>query len=255
MTFLDARRGEPYPQVSQILCWYAILHYHNPEHLQFTDTSGLRISYSTRPRRYAQDFFYSINVEASVGTLLGARRGSRRHLGFAPRRAPRKPIGRGGLEGDAAPAGPAALVPDQDVRGHGRGQGTKYFGTRLDLCRPKPLRNFQRRCVDAPRAKYPQVAGRTDPAQRLISTQVYFHAHAVGSEMYAMLWRDGAAIEMASEEHWSYFHPSDLPLKPGAASEIRDGDVLQTTCVFNTTARKNATRFGPARTDEMRRAA
>lgn len=77
-----------------------------------------------------------------------------------------------------------------------------------------------------------------------------FHAHLLGIEAYSERIRDGVSTPLVEDNVWHFddqyaniLYPKNITLKTG--------DVLQSTCVFNSQARANATVIGAETTDEM----
>lgn len=79
---------------------------------------------------------------------------------------------------------------------------------------------------------------------------VNFHGHLLASEMYQTLSRNGSMIDMGSAAAWHYddqvWH-SLLSLN----FSLRVGDVLQSTCVYDSTERPGPTKMGTETVDEM----
>merc|ERR1711871_488677 len=80
-----------------------------------------------------------------------------------------------------------------------------------------------------------------------------FHAHLAGHEMYMARIRNGEKVDIASQPLWTY---DDQPLFSTLTKgfDLRPGDILQTTCVFDTTkgiGAKGPLRFGLETIDEM----
>ncbi|KAL7540769.1 hypothetical protein ACHAWF_011241 [Thalassiosira exigua] len=109
-------------------------------------------------------------------------------------------------------------------------------------------------------------------------TGINYHAHLLGREMYATLLRgeaDGEADEAAtsifksaavttaedlqSQEFWIYDYQTTFPfegevIQNGVALKgtlVRPGDKIQATCVYDSTARTEATQFSVSTYDEM----
>jgi len=85
---------------------------------------------------------------------------------------------------------------------------------------------------------------------------VNYHAHDIGSEMYTRITRNGKSYNLASMRQWNFNDQINVNLA-GRKLTLQDGDVVQTTCVFNTAgtgsrpARQDPTRFGFDSDDEM----
>lgn len=81
----------------------------------------------------------------------------------------------------------------------------------------------------------------------------YFHAHLAGVEMYQTLTRDGVVTDLASQPIWHYDDQQVFPLLTQGYN-VTTGDVLQSTCVYDTTkgvGAKEPLRFGRETIDEM----
>jgi hypothetical protein len=79
---------------------------------------------------------------------------------------------------------------------------------------------------------------------------INYHAHLLGTEMYFTLKRDGLVHNLASTSVWHYDDQKTFDLLPYNLS-IRVGDVLQSTCVFNSAQREGMTTFYLETVDEM----
>jgi hypothetical protein len=80
---------------------------------------------------------------------------------------------------------------------------------------------------------------------------VGYHAHLLGREMYAELTTaDGKSIDFGSQRIW---HFDDQKARNVLLNNwtLRTGDHLQTTCIFDSTARTENTVIGIETTDEM----
>ena len=79
---------------------------------------------------------------------------------------------------------------------------------------------------------------------------VNFHAHLLGTEMYAELWRDGKRTAIHNDNAWFFDDQYDKNVDD-AQLVLKNGDVLQATCVMDASGQTSATRFGIETTDEM----
>ncbi|CAE8632370.1 unnamed protein product [Polarella glacialis] len=85
---------------------------------------------------------------------------------------------------------------------------------------------------------------------------VNYHAHDIGSEMYTQITRGGTSYNLASMRQWNFNDQINVNLVSKGLT-LQDGDVVQTTCVFNTAGtgarpnRTKAVRFGFGSYDEM----
>ena len=81
----------------------------------------------------------------------------------------------------------------------------------------------------------------------------FYHAHLAGTEMYMTRTRDGAKTNLASQPIWHYDDQRNFELTT-QGFDLRSGDQLQTTCVYDTTKGVGATAplsFGKETIDEM----
>eukprot|EP00936_MAST-01D_sp_MAST-1D-sp1_P001200 g1200.t1 len=80
----------------------------------------------------------------------------------------------------------------------------------------------------------------------------FFHAHLLATEMYQSLIKHdtGAHIDLGSMRHWSYEDETAVPLDAKGV-ELVAGDVLSSTCVYNTQSMNTTTPFGRSTYDEM----
>ena len=92
-----------------------------------------------------------------------------------------------------------------------------------------------------------EITGATDDVN-LFSAN--FHAHLLGAEMYAELWRDGERTTIHNDGAWFFDDQYDRNLEERGLV-LKNGDVLQSTCVMDASARSSSTRFGVETTDEM----
>ena len=76
------------------------------------------------------------------------------------------------------------------------------------------------------------------------SIQVYTHAHLLAREYYMLIWRDGKAHHVFKDANWSFGRPFNNTVPPSERNiRLRSGDVLQHTCVYNSsTARPSENR-------------
>mmetsp|Transcript_27438 Transcript_27438/g.82664 ORF Transcript_27438/g.82664 Transcript_27438/m.82664 type:complete len:346 (+) Transcript_27438:299-1336(+) len=89
-----------------------------------------------------------------------------------------------------------------------------------------------------------------DPATRV--DNVYTHAHLLAREYYMLIWRDGKAHHVFKDANWSFGRPFNNTVPPSERNiRLRSGDVLQHTCVYNSSTRTATTRYGPNTDDEM----
>jgi len=79
---------------------------------------------------------------------------------------------------------------------------------------------------------------------------INFHGHLLGVEMYAERIRDNKRLTLAADSIWHFDDQfaEHMYLKH---ITIKDGDVIQSTCVFNSHVRNTATVVGLETTDEM----
>jgi len=87
-------------------------------------------------------------------------------------------------------------------------------------------------------------------ADELPVVSAWLRTLSLGSEVHATLTRGGAAETMWSTGSWNHSDRAVVPLL-GRHLTIRAGDVLQTTCVFDSTSRERRTRFGLEADDEV----
>ena len=74
--------------------------------------------------------------------------------------------------------------------------------------------------------------------------------HRLAREMYVWTWRDGIAHDMFSDANWDFMHHhSAVPRERDF--RLRNGDLLQQACVYNSTERTSTTRFGMSTETEM----
>jgi hypothetical protein len=80
----------------------------------------------------------------------------------------------------------------------------------------------------------------------------FFHAHLLGTEMYQSVTKkdSGEVIDLGSMRFWTYDDEKAIPVDSKNVSLV-EGDVLSTTCVYDTTGRSKATAFGLSTYDEM----
>lgn len=84
-----------------------------------------------------------------------------------------------------------------------------------------------------------------------IATDVWYHAHLLGKEMYTTLIpKDdpNARIDLKSAPVWTYEDQSGRSLGEVA---LRPGDKIQTTCVYDSTSKTKNTQFDLSTYDEM----
>ena len=83
-------------------------------------------------------------------------------------------------------------------------------------------------------------------------TDSFFHAHLLGTEMYQSVFKHdtGAHIDLGSMRHWTYADETAVPLD-SKGLDLHAGDVLLSTCVYNTQHMSEATKFGRSTYDEM----
>lgn len=100
-------------------------------------------------------------------------------------------------------------------------------------------------------------------------TSVNYHAHLLGREMYTTLLSEAVddesqtkivATDMESREVWDYNDQATLPLGYDIANsinstlngiEVKPGDKIEVTCVYDSTSREEETSFGLSTYDEM----
>ena len=90
-----------------------------------------------------------------------------------------------------------------------------------------------------------------EPPLQIIGTN--FHAHLAGVEMYMTRTRGSVRTDLASQPIWYYDDQKMFPLLT-QSYDLRPGDRLQATCVYDTTKGVGATgplRFGKETIDEM----
>jgi len=79
-----------------------------------------------------------------------------------------------------------------------------------------------------------------------------FHAHLLGHEMYLDLWRDGERHRIRDEQLWHFDDQAlETELKGVKGLVLKNGDILQSTCVYDSTGRSEATTFATGTSDEM----
>jgi dopamine beta-monooxygenase len=92
-------------------------------------------------------------------------------------------------------------------------------------------------------------------SQKMLNQPLYVmaaanHMHYLGSSMKVELFRAGVKlIDITNEDHYSYDSPVVFNHDP--AIEIRPGDDIRTTCVFNSKSSVDYVEFGLATSDEM----
>lgn len=69
---------------------------------------------------------------------------------------------------------------------------------------------------------------------------VYYHAHLLGGEMYQEVLRDGQKIDLGSQPIWHYDDQAVFSLLDRDL-EIRPGDKIQSTCVYDSSGRTEDT--------------
>ena len=79
---------------------------------------------------------------------------------------------------------------------------------------------------------------------------VTHHGHLLGTEMYDTLTRDGVTRDLGSQPIWNYDDQSQRLMTTWNLT-LSVGDVIQSTCVFNSTQRRRSTRFNLETADEM----
>ena len=79
---------------------------------------------------------------------------------------------------------------------------------------------------------------------------VTHHGHLLGMEMYDTLTREGVTRDLGSQPIWNYNDQSQRLMTTWNVT-VKPGDVIQSTCVFNSTQRRRRTRFSLETTDEM----
>lgn len=89
-----------------------------------------------------------------------------------------------------------------------------------------------------------------DKPLRVMDT--FFHAHLLGAEMYQSVRKanTGDIVDLGSMRHWSYEDETIVPLD-GKGVELRVGDTLSSTCVYNSESKLEATHFGLSTFEEM----
>jgi len=89
-----------------------------------------------------------------------------------------------------------------------------------------------------------------DEPVRVISS--FYHAHLIGSEMYQTIIRDstGERFDLGSQSFW-YYNDQSLFNLLGRNITLYPGDRVQSTCVFDSRGRPQATPMSVATTDEM----
>jgi len=93
----------------------------------------------------------------------------------------------------------------------------------------------------------------TDETTELRVLAVNYHAHLLGREMYTEIQQTmGSTVPMSlgSESKW-HFDDQGWTNVYNAGVTIRTGDVIQSTCVMDTSSRTTATVMGVETTDEM----
>ena len=80
----------------------------------------------------------------------------------------------------------------------------------------------------------------------------FFHAHLLATEMYQSVIKHdtGLHIDLGSMRHWNYADETAVPLD-SKDLELVTGDVLFSTCVYNSMGKNKATPFGRSTFDEM----
>ena len=130
-----------------------------------------------------------------------------------------------------------------------------YIGSKKHMLIPAnaPRWFVTRRC------KVTGLAGGGDTANAPVTAVgTFYHAHLLGREMYMTLERagdpDGAVVDLRSQRIWHYDDQSMFWLdgEHGLGGiEVRVGDTLQTTCVYDSRGRDKATTFHLETVDEM----
>ena len=86
----------------------------------------------------------------------------------------------------------------------------------------------------------------------LRAMDTFFHAHLLGTEMYQSVTKadTGEMIDLGSMRHWSYEDETVVPID-GKGVLLEAGDVLTSTCVYNTESTSKPTDFGLSTYEEM----
>jgi len=92
-----------------------------------------------------------------------------------------------------------------------------------------------------------EIRGLTEPVKII---DVSFHAHLLGREMYLELYRNGKMQPVFSESTW-HFDDQYVYNIEAREQKLYNGDVLSTTCVYDSRERTETTVIGTETTDEM----
>ena len=95
--------------------------------------------------------------------------------------------------------------------------------------------------------------GCTNGKKPILLKDSFFHAHLLGTEMYQSVLKgdSGESIDLGSMRFWTYDDlKKAIPVDSKNVS-IVEGDVLSTTCVYDTLSKAKDTEFGLSTFDEM----
>lgn len=79
---------------------------------------------------------------------------------------------------------------------------------------------------------------------------VFYHAHLLGVAMYQSLTRGNTTWDLGSQSRWHYDDQAMFPLMSRNLT-VQAGDVIQSTCIFDSQGRTEATPMGLNTWDEM----
>merc|ERR1711879_352369 len=79
---------------------------------------------------------------------------------------------------------------------------------------------------------------------------IHPHGHLLATEMYQKLIRSGVEYNLGSVLPWTFHDQAVMDLMPMNLT-VQVGDVIQATCVYNSTSQTTETPFGPSSYNEM----
>lgn len=77
-----------------------------------------------------------------------------------------------------------------------------------------------------------------------------YHAHLLASEMYTDVFRDGEHQQIWGDKYWTFDNQYIEDLM-GSNKTLKNGDVVQATCVYNSMEQSSSTAFGLTNAQEM----
>jgi hypothetical protein len=101
------------------------------------------------------------------------------------------------------------------------------------------------------KAACPKTCGACNVPRRPVNViSAFFHAHLLGREMYTVVYRNGTVIFSSADRLWHYDDQYNHNVEEGTL-QLREGDEIQTTCVYNSNDRSVDTIFGQSTYEEM----